>query len=129
MEQRDHLEKQIEAMGQFLARLFSKLASKDLAATESNDVNRELKEELGFDVDELLQMTEEDFVPTLLDTGKFDADNLEKLADVLAEVARQNEKDLYTRALLIYDYLEQSGGVYSIARNAKINAIRILRGV
>lgn len=75
-------------------------------------------------------MPEKELVKTLLDTAKFDADNVEKLADILVGIAGlDNNSSLYARALVLYQYLEKNGGVYSIERNVKINKIRTLTGI
>lgn len=126
MQQKDYVEKQIEAMGRFLAGLFSKLGLADVnPAAAAEEASREMEEELGFSLESILEIPGEEMVETLSRSGKFDAANFEKLADVLALLGKkQNNMNCYSKALYLYQHLEQESREYSVDRNKKISAIK-----
>ena len=128
MQQKDFVEKQIEAIGRFLAGLFSKLGLADVnPAAAAEEAGRDMEEELGFSLEAILEMPEGELIKTLSQSGKFDAANFEKLADVLALLGeKQNNINLYSKALYLYRHLEQESREYSVARNKKISAIKAL---
>lgn len=126
MQQKDYVEKQIEAMGRFLARLFAKVSGNDLNPAEASaEASREVEEELGISLESILEIKEHELIAVLSASGKFDAANFEKLADVLAVLGeKQNDIKLYDKALYLYQYLETESKEYSVDRNIKISRVK-----
>ncbi len=113
-------------MGRFLSRLFSKVLGNDLPGAVK-EAAYEFEQELGLSLNEIIALPQDELVATLLADGKFDTDNLEKLANVLALFAeRQNNKELYHSALYLYQHLEKENREFSVERNTKISRIRQL---
>lgn len=130
MEQRDYLKKQIDQLGQVLAKLFSNL----LGLKNGGQINvgleitnQTLKSELNFDIQDLLDIPTDNFVDTLTTQKGLTNENLEKLAEILLLVEdnqQDNYKKLYERCLTIYEYLEKAENIYSLDRQWKIERIK-----
>jgi hypothetical protein len=136
MEQEDYLMRQINQFSRVLGMLLAGL----LGIKNQGEINEAidasdqvLKKELNLNFDDLVSIPVNSFIRTLLDLKKFNADNLEKLADILAIAAEEqgfgvmdSEKaiKLNERALIIYEYVEESGSTYSFDRQSKINKIK-----
>ena len=133
MERRDYLETQIEQLALVLANIFGMLTGNKVANSEASDdsVSQALKEELGFNIDGLIDIGNDEFIDSLNRFNKFDSENFERLADILFLLAGQSgvtaddfkTRNLYSKALLLYKYLEQQDKMYSMQRDYKINKI------
>jgi hypothetical protein len=130
MEQRDYLKKQIDQLGQVLGKIFS-----DLLGLKSNGQinggleisNQTLKNELDLDIQNLLDIPTDDFVNTLRTQKNFTNDNLDKLAEIILLIADNEQTDnkkLYKKCLMIYEYLEKAENIYSLDRQWKIERIK-----
>lgn len=135
MEHRDFLQLQIDQLGQALSKLFSKMVGiKEDGQGLESPVNQSLKEELGFNVDDLTALSADEFIETLqkkeLSRDGFDklADILLLLADELYQIEPRNErsKNLYLKCLEIYHHLENEDSVYPFERQLKIERIKKL---
>jgi hypothetical protein len=136
MEQEDYLMRQINQFSRVLGMLLAGL----LGIKNQGEINEAidasdqvLKKELNLNFDDLVSIPVNSFIRTLLELKKFNTDNLEKLADILAIAAEEqgsgvmdSEKaiKLNERALIIYEYVEESGSTYSFDRQSKINKIK-----
>ncbi|MEQ9265421.1 MAG: hypothetical protein RLN81_09390 [Balneolaceae bacterium] len=132
----DFIMRQIQQMTQVLNKILIQvlnLRKIDNQAETLNILNRELIEEVGFDIDEILSIkTEAELISFIKKTG-FNTENLNILADILFEVADQGLEDpdksevsikLFSMSLELYEYIEKSENIYSIDRNLKISMIK-----
>ncbi len=130
MEQRDYLKKQIDQLGQVLAKIFSDL----LGLKNSGQINagleitsQALKNELNIDIQALLDIPTDNFIDTLTTQKNLTNDNLDKLAEILLLIAdnRQDDnKKLYEKCLTIYEYLEKVENIYTLDRQWKMKRIK-----
>ena len=89
--------------------------------------NQTLKKELGFDLQDLLDIPTEKFIETLTKQNNLTNENLEKIAEILLLIADNQENDnkqLLEKCLTIYEYLENVDNIYSLDRYMKINRIK-----
>ncbi len=130
MEQQDYLKKQIDQLGKVLAKIFS-----DLLGLKSNGqinagleiTNQTLRNEIDFDIQDLLDIPTENFINTLTTEKKLTNDNLDKLAEIfllIADNKQGDNKKLYEKCLTIYDHLEKSENIYTLDRQWKMNRIK-----
>ena len=129
MEQRDYLKKQIDQLGQVLAKIFSDL----LGLKNSGQINagleitsQALKNELDIDIQALLDIPTDNFIDILTSQKNLTNDNLDKLAEILLLIAdnRQDDnKKLYEKCLTIYEYLEKVENIYTLDRQWKMKRI------
>jgi hypothetical protein len=131
MEKEDYLERQINQIGRILGKIISGLLgrkSQGQVNTGIEIVNQMLKSELDFDTQDLMAIQTDLFVNTLISEKKFNSDNLEKLAEILLLIADDEKKSenkiLYEKCLVIFDYLEKTGNVYSFDRTWKMEQIK-----
>lgn len=130
MEQRDYLKKQIDQLGQVLAKLFSELiglknSGQFNAGIELTD--QTLKNELDFDVQGLLDIPTDKFIDRLVAQKGLTNENLDKLAEILMFIAdnrEDNNKQLFEKCLTIYEYLEKIDSIYSLDRYWKMKRIK-----
>ena len=126
MVQGDYLLRQVEQLGKVLGML---IFSKGNGKLNMEIANQAFKSEgLGFDIDELLSLDEENLIDFLKTDKNIDVKNLEKLADILLFVAENNISEfsdkLYVMSLKMYKYLEELESIYSFERNIKIDKIQ-----
>ncbi len=136
MEQEDFIKRQIDKLGQVLGKILGDLLGlKNQADIQSGieSVNQAFINELNLDLNELIVVSNEEFINTLLDTKKFSNENLENLGDILlllAEEAEQRNSDnnnvrkLNEKSLCIFEYTDRVGACYSIDRNSKIEELK-----
>lgn len=137
MEHRDFLQLQIDQLGQALSKLFSKMLGikEDGKASESLEAaNQSLKEDLGFNLDEITALSTGEFIETLHEK-ELSSDSFDKLADILllladefhqTEPANEKSKNLYHKCLSIYQHLKNIDSVYPFERQLKIERIKKL---
>lgn len=130
MYRKDYLDKQMEQLGRVLAKLLSDLIGQKTPGESAALAHEILTNELTFGLTDLLAIPDHELVKTLLETQKFDAANLEKLADVLMQIAPTENTDgrlnLYRKSLLLLQYVNVSEKIYSVERNAKIDRINAI---
>jgi len=133
LEKEDYLLKQINQLGQVLGKLFAKLIglkTNDQVFETFDFTNKLLKEELDFDIEYLVTITNEEFELLILNNLKFNNSNLESFADMLVLVAdifyfrTEKHKNIYEKALKIYEYLNKKDLTYSFERQNKIINIK-----
>lgn len=137
MEQQDYLKRQIDQMARVLGKIIADITGlKDQGkVNEGMEIaDQTLKSELTMDMGDLLKIPKDEFIDTLLNKKQLQPENLEQFAEMLSELADgwlkqdagEKAKDLYEKALAIYDYIEETGSAFSFARNMKkqnINSI------
>lgn len=124
MAKEDFLSKQIAQLGFVLKRMFEKLLggqSDPDFSTVISQINAELKEELGFDLDAIEEISKEELVSFLLQNQYFTPENIEIFADILARIAKS---DFNEKALLLYEYVNEKTATFSMERNLKIQNIK-----
>jgi len=130
MEQRDYLKKQIDQLGKVLAKALSDL----LGLKNSGQItaglvitNQTLKNELDFNVKDLIDTPTDTFIDTLTTDKNITHENLEILAEILLLIAENRQKDnkkLFEKCLMIYTYLEKAETVYSVERHQRMTRIK-----
>lgn len=136
LNQNDYIMRQIHQLTQVLTRVISTLVG--LKTPEKADQaieisNKVLNEQLDLNIDDLLDMEPEEMIRGLEEHPGMNHENLERIADLFFELAsvlseeeepNDNLSRLWKRALLVYEYIESEGNVYSIDRNHKIEKIQ-----
>jgi len=93
-----------------------------------------LKNELNIDLEELLELTNDEFIQKLQTENKFNSDNLEKLSEIMLVMAdkiflEEKTKDkslkLYIKCIALFEYVETIESTYSLERNKKIDQIKL----
>ncbi|MBM3456495.1 MAG: hypothetical protein FJX80_15400 [Bacteroidetes bacterium] len=130
MEQRDYLKRQIDQLGQVLGKILLDLLGLKNSGQLNAGIeitNQTLKGELDFEIQDLLEISKDKLIHTLITQKNFTNENLDKLAEILLLVAdnqQENTKKLYERCLTIYKYLEKAENIYSLDRQWKIERIK-----
>jgi hypothetical protein len=130
MEQQDYLKKQIDQLGKVLSKILS-----DFLGLKNNGqinaaldiTNRTLKNELNFDIQDLLDIPTDNFIDTLTTQRNLTTDNLDKLAEILFLIAdnrQDNNKKIYEKCMKIYEYLEKTENIYSLDKQWKMKHIK-----
>jgi hypothetical protein len=131
MEQRDYLKKQLDEFSQVLFTLITGLLQHKNAGTFNEALqptNKQLKEILDYDLDELVSIPDADFI-SVLKAKKIKNDGLDKLSELLLLVADQEGstekgKQYYKKSLLLLDKLESVETIYSMDRHRKIERVK-----
>jgi hypothetical protein len=137
MEQQDYLKRQIDQMARVLGKIIADITGlKDQGkVNEGMEIaEQDMKSELALDMKDLLKIPRDEFIDTLINKKQVHKENLEQFAEMLSELADgwlkqdagEKAKDLYEKALAIYEYLEEAGSAFSFGRNMKkqnINSI------
>lgn len=130
MEQRDYLKKQIDQFGKVLGKIYSDLLGlkndgQIFAVFERT--NQALKNELDFDIQDILNTPTDRLLDTLIEQKKISNDNLDKLAEIFLLIADNrpgDNKGLYEKSLAIYDYLQSFEITFILDRQLKITKIK-----
>lgn len=138
MEQRDHIEKQIEKIGLILNKIFSKilkLNNVESSTQLAEEVNTTLFENLNINSIDFNKIHPDDLVNVLQFEKNINPAHWADLANIFYAFFKKSEKDIeeYTNTLnnclTIYTYLEKSEGTFSFERNQKINEIKTLLNI
>jgi hypothetical protein len=136
LEQEDFIKRQIDQLGRALEKILSGLMRLKVRGQTSQgieSVSQDLKTELGLNLEDLTLIPTESFLTTLLDTRKFSDNNFEQLAEIMFLIAEElntrnidvsKMKQLYERALVIFEILDQTSTTYSYDRHSKIEKIK-----
>ena len=119
MEKRDLIKAEIEKLGFFLQRLLANFLNGNSAGNsiEAVDlVTNELKNELDFDLPLFVSLSSDE-MKKYLSNFKFNEQNLDKLADLLAEM--NSSKAHLTRAIELLDWADELSNSFSFERNSK----------
>jgi len=128
MEQKDYILREIEKISVLLRYLLGKIVPSDKSETifTKEQLNRELAEELGIDLNELTKITPEAFIAELSRNEAFNLGNMELLADLFVQAAlnkMSNKIISLTHALELYQYIDKTGSTYSFERATKIQTV------
>ena len=136
MQQEDYIKRQIDQLGRVLGKILADLMglkARRQASLEIESVIQALKTELGLTIDDLTLIPTDSFLTTLLDTKKFSDNNFEQLAEIMFLIAEElnikntdvgKMKQLYERALIIFEILDKTSSTYSFDRHSKIEKIK-----
>lgn len=135
MEQRDHLKKQIDELGQVLGKLITELLQLK-SQGKFNDgleiTNQTLKTNLDHNLDELLAIPDEVFIPNLK-VRKIKNEALDKLAELMLlwadnEGTTERGMQLYKKSFLLFEKLESVEAIYSMDRHRKLERLKKILG-
>ena len=119
MEKRDLIQAEIEKLGFFLQRLLANFLNGNSAenSIEASDlITNEFKNELDFDLPLFLSLSNDE-MKKYLSNFKFNEQNLEKLADLLAEM--NLSKAYLVRSIELLDLVDELSNSFSFERNSK----------
>ena len=132
----DYIMRQIQQMTQVLNRILTqvlKLKKQEQGTETVSYTNEVLKEELGFDLEELSAILSDKGISYLKKEHNFTNEHLSILGDILYEVGEHGfdnpEKhsqslSLLAQSLRLYEFIEMDDRIYSIDRNLKITKIK-----
>ena len=137
MEQRDYMMRQIEQLGQVLARMLARLLNiKQVqdAGLSLDEIKQVYSDELDMTLDLVLQIPGDKLIELLTRDLKFIDQHLEKMAEILSETANildkttDNEasRELREKSIIILKHLQDSTGNYSMERINRITQLREL---
>lgn len=115
---RDLILREIDVLGKVIEAILNRLKIKE-SDSEYDAIHEELQQQLGFDIEELFES--DNFITRLKEEYGFSDDNLDKLAEILFEVAvgipnGERKSKLIADIRTIYDYLELYGTSFSLNR-------------
>ena len=119
MEKRDLIQAEIEKLGFFLQRLLANFLNGNSAVNSiqaSDLITNEFKSELDFDLPLFLSLSNDE-MKKYLSNFKFNEQNLEKLADLLAEM--NSSKAYLIRSFELLDLADELSNSFSFERNGK----------
>jgi len=134
-EKRDYLMQQIEQMGQVLAQLLAYLLGlkgTGSASLSMDEIRQQYDDRLNLPLDLILQTPGEKIIQLLTDRVKYMGCHLEKMADVLGETGDLYEeagdhdtaRELWGKALIIYNHVQDTSNAFSMERMQKISMLR-----
>ncbi len=136
MEQEDYIKRQIDQLGRVLGKILDGLMglrARGRVSQGIESVSQDLKTELDLNLEDLALIPTESFLNTLLETKKFSDNSFEQLAEIMYLIAGElNDKNkdvskmkqLYERALIIFEILDKTSSTYSFDRHSKIEIIK-----
>ncbi len=132
----DYIMRQVQQLTQVLNTILTQVLSLKKLEEQTNSINyldQRLIDELGFDLDEVISIQDEEQLLSFIKKSGFNSDHLNILADILFEIADHNFENvdqhfrslkLFSRSLLMYEFIEETENVYSVDRNLKISKIK-----
>ena len=133
MIQDDYFLKQIDILGRTLGKILANLLNLKSQGEIIEVIEitaQSLKSELDLDLNELLNISNNNLIKFLQDHKKFNADHLEKIAEILFELGSLINNDIkinvLEKSLTIYDYLNHKSLTYSYDRIRKVEKIRTI---
>ncbi len=130
MEQKDYILREIEKISRMLNYLLGKLMPMGSSTTDEEylaTVNRELTDHTGIGLEAMLSLSPDRFDRELTLNRGFSQENIELLADLLFEIARQeseNSLDCLVKAYQLYQYVNARWKTYSFERELKIARVK-----
>jgi hypothetical protein len=126
----DLFKKLIEQLGLVLAQLIFKLKKnleEENIETAIENTNALLKEELGKNLSEIENITEDDFLEILKNNKKLNTENLELLAEVFYLLGKSSNNIFYLqKSKTIIEHILSITKTFSFEYQAKINEIETL---
>lgn len=136
MEQEDYIKRQIDQIGYVLGKILSDLLGLKTQGRLNDGmgmVSPIFKKELDLNVDELISIPPDVFIQTLTGNNKLNNDSLNCLAEILFLLSENADKsdpngdimrELKRKALLIYEYVDETSSTYSYDRHLIVEKIR-----
>lgn len=133
MEQRDYLKREIDRIGMMIGGMISYLLRLEPGAVSTHGmayVNQTLKRELDLDMEELSVVEPDRLIDFLLKEKGFNADNLDKLLEMLFVIADDMSADnplqdqLYGVCLTLNEYVEKTQKTVSFERYMKVRQMK-----
>ncbi len=126
---------QIEQLGQVLAQMLGRLLrirQSGAASLSIEEIQSVYRDELDLELDLILEAPGEDIAGLLTEKVPFMDRHLEKMAGIMVETAdmlreagdEEGARNLFEKCIAIYEYLQESSGVYSVERMMKISELR-----
>jgi len=132
MEQEDFVLREIEKIGAILSAIRQIFfGGKDNLAIipekQLDNAKDVLLNQIDFDLDEFLELNTEDSIEYMNSLKGFNVENLELLADCIAQTGfidkGDSQKKYFEKALQLYELCNLKSKTYSIERESKIKAI------
>ncbi len=134
-EKRDYLMQQIEQLGQVLAQLLAYLLGlrgRGSASLSLEEIRQQYDDRLNLPIDLILDTPSEKIIELLTGKVKYMDRHLEKMGDVLNETGDlyssagdlKSSEDLWAKALVIYEHLQQTDKSFSMERMQKISLLQ-----
>ena len=135
MEKRDYLMQQIEQLGQVLAQMLAFLLgikNKGEAVLSLDEIRQTYRDQLDISIELVLETPAEDLIKVLTGKVEFLDSHLDKMGDILKETAdlyhhadeEESARELYKKALFIFEQLQASGSAFSMERMDKIGQLK-----
>ena len=132
MEQKDFLLREIEKIGTLIKYLIGKIIPS--SSVEKSEeiielINRELVENSGFDINEILNFSLNDFDEIFTKSKGYSFENIELIADLLYTIGNDQiaiKINHLKKALELYEYINEKSKTYSFERSSKINILKAL---
>jgi hypothetical protein len=135
MIRKDYLEKQLEQLAIALAKIISELTkskSEGNLETGISQANEFCKTEFDITLNEFDEIDSADIIKYLTEHKKLNTGKLNILADLLfatTELYEKSEEEiktkiLYTKLLLIYNYIDEKDKTFSASRQEKVTTIK-----
>jgi hypothetical protein len=133
MEQKDYLMREIEKIGLLLraiiGSLFNNKENLSLTVETHFEKTKEmLLDEIGFDLTKFLKLNEMDSNTYLLQFKGINSENIELLAEIMAQFGikdQSDDKSLYfKKAIQLYEFCERTDKTFSLNRERKIKEIK-----
>ena len=123
MGKEDYLTRQINQLGFVLKKILEKLTgikNNDELSETVSVVNFKLNENLGFNLNILDPISDENLVEFLIQKDAFNHSNIELFADILIKI----DKEKYAKkSLQIYNHVNQITATFSFERDSKIKEL------
>ena len=133
MRQDDYFLNQIDILGKVLGKVladFLRIKKQGQVMDGVEVTSQTLKAELDIELSELLSISNDQLITTLLGKEKIKLDHLEKLAEILYELGNsmqeknnQNRKQYFEKSYLLFEHVNKHSNVYSMERMNKIESI------
>lgn len=133
-EQKDYLMRQVEELGQVLAKIISSILSLKNAGNITNTyvtIQESFSKELDIDLEKMILLSEQDFIKFISDTFFDNPKILEILANILYEAAEHSansveKKNCAEKSLVLFERSAGKEKTFSFSHQTKINSIKNL---
>ncbi|MDP2385958.1 MAG: hypothetical protein Q8M29_06285 [Bacteroidota bacterium] len=137
---RDYFQNQMDQMARVLGKLLADLLGlkSEGKILEANDLTLEVfSKDIGFDFEEIKTTPPERLVDFLIEKKQFSDEHIQHIANILFELgmekdpstgsgqaAKESKRVLYSRAYVLYEYLNSVGTTFSFDFLLKMNRIK-----
>ncbi|MBE9468658.1 MAG: hypothetical protein IMY72_10130 [Bacteroidetes bacterium] len=130
MEQKDYILREIDKIGVMLRYILAKLIPINSVREKNNiseNINNELFENIGYDINSLLKISKNDFNDIFKYNKGFNLANIELLAELLYNISQKesdNSQKILQKSLELYEFVNDSGKTFSFDRENRIDKIK-----